>query len=446
MTDAAPPQAAIPPGPSPITLLIAHDLVTRYRLRLADQRDSRLTGLYGQYELAAAAWTGERAAFVGFYAPPADPAEAGHDLALRCEAARRWGHERLRIQGAKRCDILLVALSPVSGSLSADTSPGEPVNVGAAWVDAQRGQADAILPVPPGLPTVTELRARASAVREGAAAPTLAAVDLAERQTVAGGYSQPVQRQLITQPIVTYGFMAIFAVVYILEVALIRPQQLDACVTSPCAAGLIAFGALPSGDIDPSIWWRVVSSAFLHDNTSFLHILFNGLAMLWIGRLVEQLYGRFVLIATFLITAVAGGLVWLAASAVGFLPANGLAIGASGGIMGLVGLLLMLGRFQGRSVPVGIAYGIRRYAVTVIALTLAFGFLFRNVNNVAHVGGLLAGILLGLIVPPLRHIGGRDLSSPEKVVMGAVTGAGAVALVFAAANLVSVLQTGALLV
>ena len=61
---------------------MAYDLVTRYRLRLVDSRDSRLAGL-GEYELAAAAWTGPRAAFVGFYDPPADPSEAGRDLAAR---------------------------------------------------------------------------------------------------------------------------------------------------------------------------------------------------------------------------------------------------------------------------------------------------------------------------------------------------------------------------
>jgi membrane associated rhomboid family serine protease len=446
VTDAAPPQAAIPPGPSPVALLIAYDLVTRYRLRLADQRDSRLTGLYGQYELAAAAWTGDRAAFVGFYEPPSDPAEAGHDLAARCEAAQRWGNERLRIQSAKRCDILLVALRPLSGSISAASNPGEPVSVGAAWVDTESGEAEAILPVPPGLPSVSELRARARAIRDGSSVPTLAAVDLAERQAVAGGYSQPVQRQLVTRPVVTYGLIASFVVVFLFELTLIHQQPFcDTSDGSQTYCGLYAFGALAT-PIDPGQWWRFVSSAFLHDNADVLHVGFNALAMLWIGRIVEQLYGRVVLLSTFVITAAAGGLVWVAASAVGLQPSGGLAIGASGGIMGMVGLLLMLGRVQGRSVPVGIAFGIRRYSVTVIVLTLGFGFLFPNVNNFAHAGGLIAGAILGLVVPPLRRVGGRDLSSIEKGVLVAAVGAGAVALIFAAANFIGVLQSGATLV
>ena len=55
MTDPAQPAA---PEPSPVALLIAHSLVTRYRLRLADARDSRLAALQYPYELGAAAWTG----------------------------------------------------------------------------------------------------------------------------------------------------------------------------------------------------------------------------------------------------------------------------------------------------------------------------------------------------------------------------------------------------
>ena len=146
MTDAAPPTfAAPPPGPNPVALAIAHDLVTRYRLRLADARDGRLGDLLGHYVLAAAMWNGPRAALVAFYEPPADPAMSGPDLAARCDAARRWGLERLRQQGAQVCDILLIALGPLAGTLSAATTPGDPVRLGVAWVDpvnANAGIAD----------------------------------------------------------------------------------------------------------------------------------------------------------------------------------------------------------------------------------------------------------------------------------------------------------------
>lgn len=427
MTDAAPPAGAAPPlGPDPVALAVAHDLVTRYRLRLADARDARLVGL-GEYELAAAAWTGPRAALVAFYRPPLDPAEAGRDLAARCEAARRWGQQRLSLQGAQLCDILLVALRPVAGGLMTAAPPGDPVRIGAAWVDPAAGLSEALLPIPPGLPTVSELRARARAVRDGAAVPTLAAVDLAERQTVAGGYVAPVRRAMVTQPAVTYAFIAAFAVAYLI-------QKLDPTLT------LLGVGyngpPYPLGNgqfVASSDWWRYVSSAFLHDPSSILHILFNSLAMLWIGRLVEQLYGRLVLAGTFIITAVAGYAVWVVAGAV-FPGQIGSSLGASGGISGLVGLLLMLGVVQGRNVPVGLAHGVRNYALIVIVLNVVFGFGFLGggtpVNNWVHGGSLVAGVLLGLVIPPARHIGGRDLAIAEKVLLTAGLVAAAAALIF----------------
>ena len=426
--------------------------MTRYRLRLADQRDGRLGNLLGSYVLAAAQWNGPRAALVAFYEPPADPALAGQDLAVRCDAARRWGLDRLAQQGAKVCDILLVALGPLSGTLTVSTNPGDPVRLGVAWVDVAGGNAGAVLPLPPDLPSVAELRARTRAVHDGAPTPTLAAVDLAERQTVAGGYVAPVRRAMVTQPYLTYGLIAVFVVIWLFETTTISRA---ANSTSP---DICSFGALPNYDIYSAFglspgctvaWWRFVSSAFVHDNVDVTHVLFNSIAMLFIGRLVEQLYGRLVLLGTFLITAVAGSLLWVGASALPIhAPGTGLAIsyGASGGISGLVGLLLMLGRIQGKSVPVGITHTVRNYATTVIVLNVALTFLFGasiGINNYAHIGGLVAGGIIGAILPPLRSIGGRDLGVVERGVLWLSIAVSAVALVFAAVNLAEAFAHGA---
>ena len=445
MTDVAPPdQAAPPPGPSAVALAIALDLVTKYRLRLADERDGRLGELLGRYVLAAAMWNGPRAALVAFYEPPADPTESGRDLAARCESARRWGLDRIRQQGAQVCDILLIALGPLVGTLSVATTAGDPIRLGVAWVDAATGNAGAVLPIPPGLPSVGELRAKARAVLDGAPTPTLAAVDLAERETVAGGYVAPVRRAMVTQPILTYTLIGIFIVIWLIETTTISRSPI------PTRPDLCSWGALPNATFYPAsgqspgceiTWWRFVSSAFLHDNASLSHVLFNSIAMLFIGRLVEQLYGRLVLLGAFLITAIAGGLFWVGASYLPFtLPGiqPTLSIGASGGIAGLVGLLLMLGRIQGKSVPVGISHTVRNYAVTVIVLNVALTFLVNSsglINNYAHVGGLLAGAVLGAILPPLPEVGGRDLSAVLRSILWLAIAFSAVALIFAALNL-----------
>src|SRR5258708_11111609 len=187
-----------PNQPHPAALMLALDLVTNRRLRLTDQRDSRLGPLAGMYELGAASWTGARAAFVGFYRPPPDPVDAGQDLAERCHNAMAWGAERLATQGAQRCHLLLVALGPVSGSL-ASPPPGA-VSVGAVAADPTTGAAHNLLASPTGMPGAREVSAAVRAVLAGQPAPTLAAVDLAERQAMAAGYAAPPQFRLRAQP------------------------------------------------------------------------------------------------------------------------------------------------------------------------------------------------------------------------------------------------------
>lgn len=425
-----PPDSSLPEGPSPVALALAQTLVTRHHMRLVDKRDSRIVSLGADYELAAATWTGPRAALVAIYEPPLDAAAAGQDLAARLEAARRWGTERLKNQPAASCDILLVATRQLGGTIQAQAAAADPVRAGAAWVDAASGTAGALLPIPSGLPSLAELRTAAKTVFEGKPVPTLAAVDLAERQTVAGGYVAPVRRATITQPVVTYGLIGSFVAVYLLELALRGHFQ------SPIVE-VFAFGALGNfhGTED---WWRFISYSFIHDNTSFLHILFNCLAMFWIGRFVEQLYGRLVLLGTFVLTAAAGGLFWIGVSQVvpNLAPAN-VTLGASGGLAGLIGLLLVMGRVQGRNVPAGVAAQMRTYAIIVIAINVALGFLSGGVNNWVHLGGVIAGALVGLVIPPLQRIGGRDLAVWEQ---GALVGAlfvGAIAVAVALANLVT---------
>jgi membrane associated rhomboid family serine protease len=437
MTSPAPPaggaEPQLPPGPPPVVLAVALDLVTRYRLRLTDSRDGRLGLLGGDaYLVGAAAWTGRRAAFVGFYRTPADPVAAARDLDQRLRAAEAWGNERLGAQGAERCDVLLIALGRVDRPAAAASGLGG-VAVGALSVDEASGEVQVLAPVPSNLPSAGEVRAHARAVLQGRPVPTLAAVDLAERQMVAGGYAQPARRALTSQPVVTYSLIAIFVVVWLLETTIKVPGQ----------ATDIAMGALVNTGALSHDWWRYVASGFLHLPSTPVHILFNGFAMLYIGRLVEQLYGRLVLLGAFLVCVVTGGLLWVAATAAG-LASPGSGVGASGGIMGLIGLLLMLGRVQGRDVPVGVVASIRQYAVSVILLNVFIGFLLSNsINNFAHGGGFLGGVLLGLVLPPRAGVGGRELRRWERAALAVVVAAGAVALGVAAQHAWSVLSAPA---
>jgi len=427
-----PGEATLPPGPPPLALAIAHDLVTRYRLRLTDPRDGRLGPLGGDaYLLGAAAWTGRRAAFVGFYQPPDGAEAAARDLEQRARAAEAWGNQRLGAQGAERCDVLLIALGAVPKVAMQGSGLGG-VQVGAIAVDPSTAETQVALPVPPHVPSAGEVRAHARAVLQGRPVPTLAAVDLAERQMVAGGYAQPTRSAMTSSPLVTYGLIGLLAAIWLAERSVTRiPNE---------TLRLLAFGALTDSGPPAHDWWRYLSNGFLHALQP-LHILFNGIAMLYIGRLVEQLYGRLMLVGVFVITVACGGLFWVLCADVGVAGASLTpGIGASGGVMGLIGLLAVLGRTQGRDVPVGVVSSLRQYALTFVVLTVLVGLFVSNVNNYAHAGGFIGGALLGLVLPPRAGVGGREQRLWEKGLLIGAVAVAAVALGLAAHNLVDVLN------
>jgi hypothetical protein len=121
----------------------------------------------------------------------------------------------------------------------------------------------------------------------------------------------------------------------------------------------------------------------------------------------------------------------------------GISVGASGGITGLMGLLIVVGRFQGRQFPKATATGIRQWIGINAAIVLFMGItaLGGVVNNYAHVGGFVAGMGLALLLPPVAAMGGRDLRILEKAALAAVIAVALVALVFAGLHVQSVIGT-----
>jgi membrane associated rhomboid family serine protease len=334
--------------------------------------------------------------------------------------------------------VLIVVLGKV-GRLTMTPLPKGPISIGAVAIDPDSGQAETLLRVPSGLPSLGAMRSHLRTIRSGHEAPTLAAIDLAGRQMVETGYQKPAAQPLAKTPVVTYSLIGIFIAVYVLEKALITPRG---------SISLTDFGALVNaggthllGPHDPSIgaWWRYVSSAFLHSDQSYLHIAFNSFALWNIGRFAEIWYGRLVFLGTFLLTAVAGGITWVVLTRGD--TALGITVGASGGITGLMGLLILVGRFQGRQFPSATAAGIRQWIGINAAVILFMGITGVGglVNNYAHVGGFVGGMALALVLPPRAAMGGRDLRIVETAALALVIAAAAVALIFAGLHVQSVI-------
>lgn len=155
---------------------------------------------------------------------------------------------------------------------------------------------------------------------------------------------------------------------------------------SPGGRSLVALGASGVGPIDGlHRWWTILSANYLHG--SILHILFNMMALNQIGRLIADEYGGY---RAFTIYTLSGAFGYV----VSYLAGIPLTLGASGALCGMIGAGLYYGKSRGGAYGQMVYQQIRGW---VVGLFL-FGFLAPGIDNWAHGGGLVAGLLLGLLL------------------------------------------------
>ncbi len=137
--------------------------------------------------------------------------------------------------------------------------------------------------------------------------------------------------------------------------------------------------------------WRLVTVTLVHGG--IIHLGFNMYALFIVGPLVEGLYGspRFALV--YVLTAAAG-------SAASFVFSPGpISVGASGAVFGLFGMLLVSDRVHRPALTRG-ARNLTGQIGMLIVINLFLGFSIPNIDNAAHIGGLLAGAWLGFVLVP----------------------------------------------
>lgn len=131
--------------------------------------------------------------------------------------------------------------------------------------------------------------------------------------------------------------------------------------------------------------WRIISCAFLH--AGLVHLIFNMYALFIIGTQVETYVGKWRFLAIYLISAASGSLLSMAFS-------NAVSVGASGAIFGLMGCLLYFGYHY----RMYLGNVLKSQIIPLIVLNLVFGFMASNVDNAAHIGGLIGGLLTSIAV------------------------------------------------
>ncbi len=132
-------------------------------------------------------------------------------------------------------------------------------------------------------------------------------------------------------------------------------------------------------------WWRIFTVVLTH--ASWLHLGSNMLVLFQLGNIVERYYGKGRYAVVLLVSLVASSF-----AAVQLMPVNEPSVGASGMIFGLFGVMLVSGK------RMGVDY---RQVVGLLVFNLIITFTLSNIAWQAHIGGLIGGFVVGLIIDRL---------------------------------------------
>lgn len=164
--------------------------------------------------------------------------------------------------------------------------------------------------------------------------------------------------------------------------------------------------ALIAGFVKPAFirnheYWRILTGATTHG--SVLHVMMNCYAFYSFGKIFEMLSNRAHLAIVFLLSAIGGGVLSLV-----FQP-DGISVGASGGIVGLIGYLAVYA-FRRRQF---ISPEFRKSLLVNIGFILVFGLvLYQVIDNYGHIGGLVAGAVYGFLqIPSDEYVDPREAGS-----------------------------------
>ena len=204
--------------------------------------------------------------------------------------------------------------------------------------------------------------------------------------------------------------------------------------TSPTPDELTAWG----GNLGPYTvtgeWYRLLSSMFLHGGA--IHLALNMFLLSQIGPLSEAVWGRTRFLLIYLLSGLFGSLAsawWYTGAALRGLERNELqlafdvaptivttvGVGASGALLGAAGALLMRAANKPEEALVDL-----KVAAQVVALNIGMGFFIDGIDNAAHVGGAVAG----MVIAALLLLPGERLRINGAVQSAAVFGAGLLVL------------------
>lgn len=196
------------------------------------------------------------------------------------------------------------------------------------------------------------------------------------------------------KPIITYAIMIICIILFIMMYIFGNGSE--------STNTLINFGANYDVLTKSGEYYRLFTCMFLH--IGIMHLICNMYSLYVIGKEVEGLFGKWKYLLIYLLSGICGSMLSLAFSY------NTVSAGASGAIFGLLGALLYFGYYY----RTYLGAVMRTSIIPVILFNLVIGFLSSGIDNAAHIGGLVGGILIAMAV------GIPDKSSKKEKINGII--------------------------
>jgi len=170
-------------------------------------------------------------------------------------------------------------------------------------------------------------------------------------------------------------------------------------VFEPDAASMTTWGANATIYTLGGQWWRLITSCFIH--FGFIHLLLNTYALAFVGLFLEPFLGRVKFITAYLLAGIFASVISL------WWHDNTVSAGASGAIFGLYGVFLAL--LSTNHIESSMRKGLLTNIGLFVVYNLVFGSFKGGIDNAAHLGGLLAGLMIGYAYYPALQKPGEVL-------------------------------------
>lgn len=138
-------------------------------------------------------------------------------------------------------------------------------------------------------------------------------------------------------------------------------------------------------------WWRLGTAMFLHFGA--MHLALNSFALWDAGQLVERMYGHWRFLCIYLVSGLCGNLLSLVVQ--GNLAVSG---GASGAIFGIYGAAFIFLWRERAAISTREFRWLFGGGLAFSALTIVLGFIIPGIDNAAHIGGFVTGILGSIVL------------------------------------------------